>query len=295
MRVRFSARRVASRRVMLFIGMTRCRPARGETARGPDAIDRPPLRTFALRRRGFEPRPVRVFLSYVLFRGRFGSTRSDIGRADDDTCSGTGTGTLQVRRDRRDSKRGARRGFPTRIFPRARPPWPRARGGERAGETTDATTPTAPPVPPSWSERGRDARVLLVPVDGSASAETTMVLRWVAENVHRPGDRVHVLARRPALELETPRHGGRGAATRRRRAEGVVGRGTYHPSVTTTTHQRPPPRDGDCHDTPSPRTSARPRKTQPPPPPFGFSRLSPEVRPTLTRPSPLSDSSLPTF
>ena len=66
-------------------------------------------------------------------------------------------------------------------------------GGERAGETTDATTPTAPPVPPSWSERGRDARVLLVPVDGSASAETTMVLRWVAENVHRPGDRVHVL------------------------------------------------------------------------------------------------------
>lgn len=65
--------------------------------------------------------------------------------------------------------------------------------GERAGETTDATTPTAPPVPPSWSERGRDARVLLVPVDGSASAETTMVLRWVAENVHRPGDRVHVL------------------------------------------------------------------------------------------------------
>ena len=124
--MRFSARRVASRRVMLFIGMTRCRPARGETARGPDAIDRPPLRTFALRRRGFEPRPVRVFLSYVLFRGRFGSTRSDIGRADDDTCSGTGTGTLQVRRDRRDSERGARRGFPTRIFPRARPPWPRA-------------------------------------------------------------------------------------------------------------------------------------------------------------------------
>ena len=101
-------------------------------------------------------------------------------------------------------------------------------------------------------------------------------------------------SRRPALELETPRHGGRGAATRRRRAEGVVGRGTYHPSVTTTTHQRQPPRDGDCHDTPSPRTSARPRKTQPPPPPFGFSRLSPEVRPTLTRPSPLSDSSLPT-
>ena len=141
MRVRFSARRVASRRVMLFIGMTRCRPARGETARGPDAIDRPPLRTFALRRRGFEPRPVRVFLSYVLFRGRFGSTRSDIGRADDDTCSGTGTGTLQVRRDRRDSKRGARRGFPTRIFPRARPPWPRAAASARARRPTPRRRP----------------------------------------------------------------------------------------------------------------------------------------------------------
>ena len=70
-------------------------------------------------------------------------------------------------------------------------------GGERAGETTDAATPTAPPVPASWSEQGRrrarDARVLLVPVDGGATAETAMVLRWVAENVHRPGDRVHVL------------------------------------------------------------------------------------------------------
>ena len=70
-------------------------------------------------------------------------------------------------------------------------------GGERAGEATDAATPTAPPVPASWSEHGRrrarDARVLLVPVDGGATAETAMVLRWVAENVHRPGDRVHVL------------------------------------------------------------------------------------------------------
>ena len=169
MRVRFSARRVASRRVMLFIGMTRCRPARGETARGPDAIDRPPLRTFALRRRGFEPRPVRVFLSYVLFRGRFGSTRSDIGRADDDTCSGTGTGTLQVRRDRRDSKRGARRGFPTRIFPRARPPWPRAAASARARRPTPRRRPRLQS--PRRGPNGGGTRVLLVPVDGSASAD----------------------------------------------------------------------------------------------------------------------------
>ena len=293
MRVRFSARRVASRRVMLFIGMTRCRPARGETARGPDAIDRPPLRTFALRRRGFEPRPVRVFLSYVLFRGRFGSTRSDIGRADDDTCSGTGTGTLQVRRDRRDSKRGARRGFPTRIFPaRGRHGHARRRARGRDDRRHDADRASSPPV-------------VVRTGAGRARAPRSRRRQRLRRDDHGPpmgrGERPSPggprprPSRRPALELETPRHGGRGAATRRRRAEGVVGRGTYHPSVTTTTHQRPPPRDGDCHDTPSPRTSARPRKTQPPPPPFGFSRLSPEVRPTLTRPSPLSDSSLPTF